>query len=136
MLKIVLLWLFISPCTTIAQKAILKVTGFDGMVLVGYVDNGGFSNFTGPSISLSYKKSKFLLGALPSLRYKKDLSSPKNAFITPSLGIGFTYNYRFFAIQLPMYYNSKNSTNNGKWHLGFGIGLKLNELKFKRDEKV
>ncbi len=112
MFKLVFLWLFLSPSTSLAQKPKLKVSGFEGMILVGYVDNGAYSNFTGPSIQFTFEKSKFLLGALPSLRYKKDDSHPKNSFITPSLGLGITYNYRFLALQIPLYYTTKSSTHN------------------------
>lgn len=103
----------------------IKVNPFDGIIIAGYVDNGAFLNFTGPNISLTYKKSKILLGMLPSLRYKEDNSIFKNSPITPSLGFGLTYSYKKIALQLPIYYNAKTATANGRWNLGIGIGMRL-----------
>ena len=114
-----------------AEGPKVKVSAYDGIVILGYVDNGGFSNFTGPNINLVCVHSKFILGALPSLRYKQDNSTPKNSFVTPNLGIGFTYSYKLFAVQVPLYYNAKTATKNGNWQMGFGLGLRLNELNAK-----
>lgn len=114
-----------------AQESKLGLSVFDGIVIVGYVDGGGFSNFTGPNINLTQGNSKYILGALPSLRYKNDTGTPKNAFVTPNLGVGFTYSYSIWAFQLPLYYNSKTATEDGKWHIGFGIGLRLNGFNKK-----
>jgi len=122
-------WLiFLFSSTLFAQKPQVEVAVFDGIVIVGYVNNGAFSNFTGPNINMTLGNSKFILGALPSLRYKKDKSTPKNAFVTPNLGIGFTYSYKVMAIQVPLYYNQKTTNENGKWHVGIGLGLRLNEF--------
>ena len=66
---------------------------------------------------------------MPSLRFKADNSVTKNAFVTPSLGCGLTYSYKFLAVQIPLYYSPKTSVQNGKWHVGVGIGLRLNALK-------
>lgn len=110
------------------KKAVWGAAAYDGIVILGYVDSGGYSNFTGPNINMTYGHSKFILGALPSLRYKQDNSTPKNAFVTPNLGIGFTYSYKIWAIQVPLYYNSKTATADGKWHVGLGLGLRLNYI--------
>lgn len=107
------------------QETKVKISGYDGIVILGYVDNGAFSNFMGPNINIVHNNSKFIFGALPSLRYKKDNSTPKNAFVTPNLGIGFTYLYKMFAVQIPLYYNAKTATKNGNWQIGIGIGLKI-----------
>jgi hypothetical protein len=115
-----------------SQNANFEAAFYEGIVIAGYVNEGGFLNFTGPNINATYGDSKFILGMLPSLRFKKDQSVPKNAFITPNLGVGLTYSYKWLAFQLPLYYNTKTSTENGRWHLGFGIGLRLNELHFKK----
>jgi hypothetical protein len=106
-------------------KPSIKVNPFDGVIVAGYVDNGAFLNFTGPNISLTYKSSKILLGMLPSLRYKEDHGIFKNSPITPSLGFGLTYSYKKIAVQVPIYYNAKTSTANGRWNLGIGIGMRL-----------
>lgn len=103
----------------------IKFNPFDGIIVAGYVDNGAFLNFTGPSISLTIKSSKILLGMLPSLRYKEDHGIFKNSPITPNLGFGLTYCYRKMAIQVPLYYNAKTSTTNGRWNIGIGIGMRL-----------
>lgn len=98
---------------------------YDGTVIAGYVDHGGYLNFTGPNVSYVFGKSKILAGMLPSLRFKEDKSEVKNAFVTPTLGIGITYSYKKFAVQVPFYYNAKTSNVNGKWNIGIGIGLKF-----------
>lgn len=98
---------------------------FEGTVAAGYVDKGGFLNFTGPNVSLTSGKSKLLLGMLPSLRFKEDKSQVKNSFIMPTLGMGLTYSYKKLALQIPLYYNAKTSTVDGKWNMGIGVGIKL-----------
>jgi len=117
-----------------AQEDKVKLALYDGIFVGGYVDNGAFFNFTGPNINAKYKNSKFILGMLPSLRFKEDKGTTKNAFITPNLGVGFTYSYKMLAIQMPLYYNAKTATDNGRWHIGLGIGLRLNELNKKNKE--
>lgn len=98
---------------------------YDGTIVMGYVDHGGYLNFTGPNVSYAFGKSKILAGMLPSLRFKEDKSEVKNAFATPTLGMGITYSYKKFAVQVPFYYNAKTANVNGKWNIGIGIGLKL-----------
>lgn len=109
-----------------AQSNKIRIDAYDGIVAVGYIDNGGYLNFTGPNINATCGNSKFILGMLPSLRFKKDRGIPKNSFATPTLGIGFTYSYKVWTIQLPLYYNNKTITQNGRWHAGIGLGLRLN----------
>lgn len=128
------LFIFLSQFISVSsQNENIHFSIYDGVIAIGYVNQGGFLNFTGPNINLKRKNSKFILGMLPSLRFKDDSSTPKNAFVTPNLGVGFTYSYKMWAIQLPLYYNSKTATNNGQWHIGLGVGLRLNE--WKRQEK-
>ena len=115
-----------------AQENKVSFALYDGIFIGGYVDNGAFLNFTGPNINAAYKNSKFILGMLPSLRFKEDKGTPENAFVTPNLGIGFTYSYKMWAFQLPLYYNAKTATQNGQWHIGLGIGLRLNEFNKKK----
>jgi hypothetical protein len=62
---------------------------------------------------------------LPSLRFKVDKDSPKNASVYPNLGFGLTYSYKYLSLQIPMYYNAKTTTENGSWHVGFGIGYRI-----------
>jgi len=111
-----------------AQVVKVKPVFFDGFVNVGYVNNGGYINFSGPGISGTYKNTKFLFGMLPSLRYKVDNGPTKNASVFPNLGFGFTYSYKYLSLQLPFYYNLKTPTNDGSWHLGFGVGFRINAL--------
>ncbi len=114
-----------------AQEPKVKISAYDGILILGYVDNGAYLNCTGPNINVTHGSSKFIFGMLPSLRFKKDNKTPKNSFVTPNLGIGFTYSYKIWAIQLPLYYNSKTATENGNWQIGFGLGMRLNELNTK-----
>jgi hypothetical protein len=108
------------------------ISPFSGIIIGGYVDNGAFVNFTGPNLSFLYGKSHLLIGMLPSLRIKQDSGTTKNSLITPSLGVGITYCYKAFALQVPCYYNPKTSSTNGKWNIGVGIGLKFSAFKFKQ----
>jgi hypothetical protein len=108
-----------------AQVEKVKPVFFDGVINVGYINNGGFLNFTGPGLSATYKNSKFLFGMLPSLRFKVDKDSPKNASVYPNLGFGLTYSYKYLSLQIPMYYNAQTTTENGSWHVGFGIGYRI-----------
>lgn len=121
----------IWSCTTLAQESRVNFAFYDGIFVLGYVDRGGFFNCTGPNINATYKNSKFIVGMLPSLRFKEDKSTPKNSFVTPNLGVGFTFGFNAWVIQVPLYYNPKTATENGRWHLGIGFGLRLNEFKSK-----
>lgn len=106
-------------------KPAVKFNPFDGTIIAGYVDNGAFLNFTGPNISFTHKSSKIILGMLPSLRYKEDNGVFRNSPITPGLGFGLTYCWKKLAVQIPIYYNAKTATANGRWNLGVGIGMRL-----------
>lgn len=104
----------------------LNISFFDGIAVAGYVDNGAFLNFTGPNINFTHKNTKLMMGMLPSLRIKQDQSSgTKNSTIMPTLGIGFAVIYKKIALQIPFYYNTKTSTNNGSWKPGIGLGYKF-----------
>ncbi|WP_415326371.1 hypothetical protein [Chryseobacterium sp. MMS23-Vi53] len=101
----------------------IKASFFDGIAVAGYVDHGAFINFTGPNISYKNKDLKFILGMLPSLRIREDKSEgTKNSAITPNLGAGLTIVYKKIALQVPFYYNTKTSAQNGAWKMGIGLG--------------
>ncbi|MBT2620281.1 hypothetical protein [Chryseobacterium sp. ISL-6] len=104
----------------------VKAAFFDGVAVAGYVDHGAFINFTGPNINVTWRNTKFILGMLPSLRIKEDKSEgTKNNLITPNLGAGLTFVYKKIALQIPVYYNTKTSTQNGSWKVGIGLGYSL-----------
>ncbi|MCX8020163.1 MAG: hypothetical protein N2747_06685 [Chitinophagaceae bacterium] len=111
-----------------AQNSGNSVAVWDGIVIAGYVNDGAFVNFTGPNINVTKGHYRLLLGALPSLRIKKDQAAIKNATIFPALGVGLTFCKKAFALQVPFYYNSKTSTQKGKWHIGIGIGVRTSYL--------
>ena len=125
MKKVFFLLLSIFMLPVFAQEDKVNFAFYDGIFIGGYIDNGAFLNFTGPNIHVTYKNSKFILGMLPSLRFKEDKGTPKNAFVTPNLGAGITYSYKMWAIQIPLYYNAKTASENGRWHIGLGIGLRF-----------
>jgi hypothetical protein len=114
-----------------SQKTEVSTLIFSGTFIGGYVDKGDYLNFTGPGIKLQKGNSDLMIGVLPSLRFKEDKGITKNSFITPSLGIGITYTFKSLAIQIPFYYTSKTTVENGKWEMGIGIGLKINNLLTK-----
>jgi hypothetical protein len=103
-----------------SQKTEVSTHIFSGTFIGGYVDNGAYLNFTGPGIKLQKGNSDLMIGVLPSLRFKEDKGITKNSFITPSLGIGITYTFKSLAIQIPFYYTSKTTVENGKWEMGNG----------------
>lgn len=115
-----------STQTDVKEK--LNYYIFDGNIISGYVDQGAYVNFTGPNITIGINKTKVSLGMLPSLRIKKDMNAIKNSAIIPSLGFGITWNYKWLVLQLPIYYNTKTTSKNGSWQLGFGIGVNLKSL--------
>ncbi len=116
-------------CITISygQKNSIKVSAYEGLINGGYVGNGAFLNTIGPNVSLNFKDSKIILGTLPSLRFQNDnsLTKTKNSFVTPSLGIGLSYQHKKLVLQLPIYYVSKNTLEDGKWEIGIGIGFQF-----------
>lgn len=120
-----ILVLLFTATTGLAQEKKVTVSGFEGAVVAGYVDEGGFMNFIGPNISYKIKAGKVMLGMLPSLRYKEDKSVVKNASLLPALGVGLSYQYKHLVLQVPLYYNNKTATQDGCWKPGFGIGYRF-----------
>jgi hypothetical protein len=125
-----LLAFFVFAINSQAQDTEKKITATlgEGVVIAGYVDNGGFLNFTGPSLKLIHKPYVVWLGCLPSIRIKEDIvatGAKKNSVVTPSLGFGLTFAYKHLAVQAPMYYNAKNTTSDGNWNVGLGLGYKF-----------
>ena len=105
-----------------------KIVGWDGMAVAGYVNNGGFVNFGGPTVKLIKKPFSIGFGILPTMRIKEDKvakGSPKNSVIMPTAGFGFTFAYKHLVAQVPFYYNAKTATANGQWNPGIGIGYKF-----------
>lgn len=115
-----------------AQSSAATSAIYDGIVVVGYVDQGAFLNFMGPHLKINQKQSNIMLGMLPTLRIKEDKGPTKNTLVTPALGIGLVYKHKSLVVQLPIFYNSKTSAQNGRWNLGLGLGVNLayfNRLK-------
>lgn len=130
MLIVMLLTLTVSQAQTATSTSTKKLTAGvgDGIVVAGYVDNGAYVNFTGPHIKWVKKPYAILLGVLPSLRIKEDkvaTGATKNSVITPTLGVGITFAYKHLVVQVPLYYNAKSSTADGKWNPGIGIGYRF-----------
>jgi hypothetical protein len=95
--KLILLFLLMfDSFTMIAQQEERKIEAavFEGTVVAGYVDQGAYLNFLGPSISFKKGNHKLILGMLPSLRFKEDKGTTKNFPVTPNLGGGITYIYK------------------------------------------
>lgn len=130
------IYLFFSLCTlTLTARSQsngnsvqTRATLFEGVIVAGYVDQGAYINCTGPAIKFSKKPISVLVGLLPSLRIKRDkvaAGAPKNSMLTPNLGLGITAIYKHLAIQVPLYYNAKTSSKDGKWNPGIGVGYKF-----------
>jgi hypothetical protein len=122
---------FCSVHAVIAQSTSVKkakVVAWDGMAVGGYVNNGGFVNFGGPTVKFISKPFGIGFGILPTMRIKEDKVAKgvmKNSAITPTAGFGFTFIYKHLVLQVPFYYNTKTATSNGKWNPGVGIGYKF-----------
>lgn len=111
-----------------AQTKKSSASIWDGMAVAGYVNDGGFANFGGPTIKLINKPWSFGFGILPTMRIKEDkvaAGAKKNSIVTPTAGFGFTVVYKHFVTQVPFYYNNKTTTADGKWNVGVGIGYKF-----------
>jgi len=110
-----------------AQVNETKVTLIEGVVVAGYADDGAYLNMAGPAIKFANKPWTVLVGLLPSLRFKEDKSASgtKNSLVTPTLGFGLTTIYKHFAIQVPLFYNNKTASGDGKWNVGVGMGYKF-----------
>ena len=61
MKKYLIKLLFCITIPTFAQQDKLNFMLWEGICVIGYVDNGLFLNFTGPNISTTYKNSKFII---------------------------------------------------------------------------
>ena len=127
MKKILILAGILLCCISQAQDKKIVVSAWDGVIISGYVDQGAFVNFGGPSIKYIQKPMAIGFGVLPSMRIKQDLSgsATRNAWVMPALGYGITFSYKHLALQLPFYYNAKTATTNGSWNPGLGIGYKF-----------
>jgi len=104
------------------------ITLWEGMIVAGYVDNGGFVNFGGPCIKFTRKPWSIGLGMLPSLRFKEDKvasGAKQNSSVMPTAGIGVSFIYKHVVLQVPFYYNAKTGAANGQWNTGVGIGYKF-----------
>jgi len=110
-----------------AQVKETKVTLIEGIIVAGYADDGAYLNMAGPAIKFANKPWMVLAGLLPSLRFKEDkaASGTKNSTLTPTLGFGLTTVYKRFAVQVPLFYNSKTASSDGKWNVGLGVGYKF-----------
>lgn len=119
----------IIGCKAYGQEKMVRGSLFEGIVVGGYADHGGYINCTGPAVKyICAPKVSVLLGLLPSLKIKEDkveVGKPKNSIVTPSLGFGLTAVFRQIAVQLPAFYSSKTNTTDGKWRLGIGVGYKF-----------
>ncbi|MHA4896369.1 hypothetical protein ACXZ1K_16565 [Pedobacter sp. PWIIR3] len=105
-----------------------KAVLFEGTIVTGYVDHGGYLNCTGPSIKMIKKPYTLFLGLLPSLKIKEDqvaAGATRNSILTPFLGFGFTAAFHHLAVQLPAYYTNKTAAKDGKWKMGIGLGYKF-----------
>lgn len=111
-----------------AQTSSIKPTLFEGIIAVGYIDNGATVNFTGPAIKYTHKPFTLMAGMLPSLKIKEDKvtgDAPKNSMFVPSLGCGVTAVYKHIALQMPCLYTAKTATKDGHWNVGVGLGYKF-----------
>lgn len=121
-----ILLLMIMATAAHAQNKKISTQAFEGTVVAGYIDHGGYLNCIGPAVKYGTQRWSLTLGLLPSIKIKEDKSPVKNAIFTPTLGFGATLTvFKHLAIQVPAFYIPKTTTNNGKWTLGFGLGYKI-----------
>jgi hypothetical protein len=124
----IMLCLFNSVNAQSSAAKKTSVVAWDGMMVVGYVNQGSYVNFGGPSIKFIKKPWSFGFGILPTMRIKEDKvpkGATKNSIVSPTAGFGFTIVYKHLVLQVPFYYNTKTAATNGKWNPGIGLGFKL-----------
>jgi len=110
------------------QATKLTTSVFEGIVVGGYTDHGGYLNCTGPAVKYQVTSFTLMLGLLPTLKFKRERvvgDAPRNAVMTPTLGFGMTAIYQCFAIQIPVFYSPKTSVDDGKWKPGIGVGYRF-----------
>lgn len=124
-------WMLCCCCSMHAQQnspAKTAISAWDGMIVAGYVNDGGFVNFGGPSVRFIKKPFSIGLGMLPSLRFKEDKvaeGAKKNSTVMPTAGVGICLAYKHLVVQIPFYYNNKTAASDGAWKTGIGIGYKF-----------
>jgi hypothetical protein len=117
-----------NPGFAQSTSAKTKAMIWDGMMVAGYVNHGGYVNFGGPSVKLNRKPWSIGFGILPTMRIKEDKvaeGAKKNSAVTPTAGFGLTVGFKHLVIQVPFYYNPKTAASDGEWNAGIGIGFKL-----------
>lgn len=112
-----------------AQPAPVVSSLWEGTLVAGYVHRGGFLNAVGPNIQWQQGPWRLQLGMLPSLRIQREEGTPRQALLTPALGVGLTLSYRAAVLQIPFYYQNKSAVHNGQWHPGIGLGWRLRPSK-------
>jgi len=127
-LSLALCLLLFSHHTNAQSAGSPKLSLWDGMIVAGYVGHGGYADFGGPSIKWSMKPCSIALGLFPAVRIKEDKvaeGAKKNSSIVPSTGFGITSSFKHLVIQIPVFYDAKTASADGKWNLGVGIGYKF-----------
>lgn len=139
-MKFILIIVFIRLLSNnnivLAQKTEASALMINGTVISGYVKNGVYLNVIGPGIKLEKGSLDIIVGVLPTIQFKKDSGITKNTLATTSLGLGITCIYKYVALQVPIYYNSKTSVSDGKWKVGIGIGIKLNQVLINKKKTI
>ena len=105
-----------------------RLSLWDGMLVAGYVGHGGYADFGGPCIKWALKPCSVALGLFPAVRIKEDKvaeGGKKNAPVVPSTGLGITTSFKHLVVQIPLFYDAKTATADGKWSLGIGLGYKF-----------
>ena len=83
--------------------------------------------FNGPGMKVSKGNSMFMFRMLPLLRYKEDKLTLRSSFVTTNLGFGIAYINKGQAIQIPLCCNEKTCTENDRWNIGVGTGVRINK---------
>ncbi len=99
-----------------------------GTIVAGYADGGAYLNCVGPNIKYAHGSWSVALGLLPTIRIKKDrvaAGQSRNSVFTPTLGTGLTMGWKRLAWQVPLFYQPKTATANGRWMPGVGLGWQL-----------
>lgn len=115
---------FVKAQTTVKTS----LTVWDGMFVAGYVGNGAYINCGGPSVKWTMKPFSIAVGLFPAVRIKDDkqpAGAKTNSAVTPSTGVGITSAYKHLVFQIPLFYDAKTASSNGKWNLGVGVGYKF-----------
>jgi hypothetical protein len=111
--------LLVCICSFNTKSQTTKTTlTASGLAIVATDGESAYFTMGGPGIKLARDGWHLGVYMLPSLRYKKDATTPD---ITPLLGTGIVMGRKRIVLSIPFYYFSSTK----EWSVAAGIGVKI-----------